>query len=203
MHQPPKLFLKFFRWFCHPRLVKPIEGDLMELYEERIQELGRKKADRKFRRDVLLLFRKDIIKPTDGTYRINTYGMFKNYFKVGIRNILKYKMFSFINVFGLAVAMSVCMLIILMLADQKNYDQFHSDKDRIYRVLGTPVIGSWPFATVPLPAAESIKEEYPFVEEVVCLRRGVGGDASINQKTAEMKGYFTSSSFSACSAFHL
>ena len=55
-NQPPKFFLKFLRWFCHPRLVKPLEGDLMELYEERIKEFGKRKADQMFRRDVLLLF---------------------------------------------------------------------------------------------------------------------------------------------------
>lgn len=184
-------------------MVKPIEGDLMELYDERIEEFGKRKADLKFIQDVLLLFRKDIIKPTDGTYRINTYGMFKNYFKVGIRNILKYKMFSFINVFGLAVAMSVCMLIIMMLADQKSYDSYHSDKERVYRVLGTPVIGSWPFATIPEPLAETLEQAYPFVEKAIYLRRGVGGDASFNQKTVELKGYFTTSNFFEIFSFPL
>ncbi|MEP0985704.1 permease prefix domain 2-containing transporter [Ekhidna sp.] len=41
---PPKYPLRFFRWYCHPDLVRPIEGDLMELYEERIQKLGKKQA---------------------------------------------------------------------------------------------------------------------------------------------------------------
>lgn len=54
--------------------------------------------------------------------------MFRNYLKAGIRNLLKYKTFSFINVFGLALAMSVCMLIILMLADQTSFDKFHVDR---------------------------------------------------------------------------
>lgn len=195
MVNPPQLFLKFFRWFCHPKLVRPIEGDLMELYDERIEEMGKRKADLKFIKDVLLLFRKDIIKPSDGTYRINSYGMFKNYFKVGIRNILKYKLFSFINVFGLAVAMSVCMLIILMLADQKSYDQFHTDKERIHRLLGRPDGSPVPYATIPQPLAKTIEEEFPIIENVVNLRRGVGGDASFNQKTVEVKGYFTTSDF--------
>lgn len=195
MSSPAKLFLHFFRWFCHPRLKKPIEGDLMELHEERAKEVGRKKADLKFIRDVLLLFRPSIIKPADGTYRLTNYGMFKNYFKVGVRNILKYKMFSFINVFGLAVAMSVCMLIILMLADQKNYDQFHEKKDRIYRVLGTPEIGSVPYATVAFPLSETMVKEYPIVEQSVSLRRGFGGDASYEQKTTELRGFFASEAF--------
>lgn len=54
--------------------------------------------------------------------------MFRNYFKVGFRNIFKYKVFFFINVFGLAMAMSIGMLLILMLADQKSYDGFHEKK---------------------------------------------------------------------------
>lgn len=195
MVNPPKFILRFFRWFCHPKLVRPIEGDLMELYDERVHEMGKRKADLKFIKDVLLLFRKDIIKPADGTYRINSYGMFKNYFKVGIRNILKYKLFSFINVFGLAVAMSVCMLIILMLADQKSYDKFHTNSDKVYRILGTPVIGSWPYATIPEPLTETLKEEYAIIEEAITLRNDVGGDASFNQKTVELKGYFTKSDF--------
>ena len=104
---PPEFFLRFFRWFCHPELKKYIEGDLMELYDARLKTSGKTKADTQFMIDVLLLFRPGIIKPPEGYHPVNNYGMFKNYFKVGIRNILKYKAFSFINVFGLALAMSV------------------------------------------------------------------------------------------------
>src|SRR6478735_9198002 len=125
---PSKLALRFFRWYCHPKLLKYIEGDLMELYEDRKVKSGKLKADIRFIVDVILLFRPSIIKPANEYQQLNNYAMFKNYFKVGIRNILKYKVFSFINIFGLAVAMSVCMLIILMLADQNRYDQFNEKK---------------------------------------------------------------------------
>src|SRR5258708_38927173 len=95
---PPRFILRFFRWFCHPDLKNPIEGDLMELYDERSKKSGKRKADWRFAIDVLLLFRPSIIRPVDGYSRLNNYSMLKNYFKVGIRNILKYKVFSFINV---------------------------------------------------------------------------------------------------------
>ncbi len=52
--KPPRLAIRFFRWYCHPMLLKYIEGDLMELYGERVKELGKRKADRKFIIDVLL-----------------------------------------------------------------------------------------------------------------------------------------------------
>jgi len=194
-HHPPRFFHRFFRWYCHPELLKYIEGDLMELYQERLRESGKRKADMKFIGDVLLLFRPGIIKPTEGYQQLNNYGMFKNYFKVGIRNILKYKMFSFINVFGLAVAMSICMLIILMLADQHRYDQFHAKKDRVYRILSLANNTKQPYATSPYPLAGALKNEYPVIEETVSLTPGVGGDATYQQRSVDMRGYFTDPSF--------
>jgi len=79
---PPKFFLRFFRWYCHPKLRDPIEGDLMELYDERVKEFGKRKADLKFAIDVLLLFRKGIVRPTEGYKNLNTYSMYKSYFKI-------------------------------------------------------------------------------------------------------------------------
>ncbi|MEQ9166428.1 MAG: permease prefix domain 2-containing transporter, partial [Fulvivirga sp.] len=59
---PPRFALRFFRWFCHPDLLSPIEGDLMELYHERVEEKGELKANLKFIMDVMLLFRPGIIR---------------------------------------------------------------------------------------------------------------------------------------------
>ncbi|MEP1033957.1 ABC transporter permease [Ekhidna sp.] len=132
---PPKLFLRLLRWFCHPRLIKPIEGDLMELYEERVQELGKRKADIKFMKDVLLLFRKDLIKPSDGTNKINTYGMFKNHLKISFRNLLKQKGYTAINVFGLTVSMAITMLIILFIIDQDSQDEHNPNATNTYRAI--------------------------------------------------------------------
>jgi putative ABC transport system permease protein len=200
---PPTFFLRFFRWFCHPKLQKYIEGDLMELYDERLKRYGKRKANIKFVLDVLLLLRPGIIRPTEGYHYLNQYGMFKNYFKIGVRNILKYKVFSFINVFGLALAMSVCMLVILMLADQHRYDQFHEKKARIYRILSDTEHGRQPYATSPFPLATALKNEYPVVEETVNLTPGVGGDATYQQRVADMRGYFADPAFFKVFSFEL
>ena len=71
---PPRLPLRFFRWYCHPKLLKYIDGDLTELYGERVKEPGKRKADIKFILDVLLLFRPGIIKPTEGYKYLNSKG---------------------------------------------------------------------------------------------------------------------------------
>ena len=60
--------------------------------------------------------------------------MLSNYFKVAIRNILKYKFFSAINILGMTVGITACLLIILYVADELSYDRFHQNADRIYQV---------------------------------------------------------------------
>ena len=129
--------------------------------------------------------------------------MFKNYFKVGFRNILKYKAFSFINVFGLSVAMSICMLIILMLADQSSYDQFHDKKDRTYRILSKIKSSATANASSPFPLASTIREDYSLIEEATHLVPRVGGDLTYGQKNQEIRGFFADSSFFKVFGFEL
>lgn len=121
--------------------------------------------------------------------------MLRNYFIVAIRNITKHKTFSFINIFGLALAMSVCLLVILMLADQYRYDKFNSKGDRIYRIITHIPDGRQPYATSPFPTAAYLKSNYPAVEEAATMMPSVTGDVKAGEQTAVMKGYFTEPSF--------
>src|SRR5687768_8417703 len=123
-NSPPRLFIKFFRWYCHPKLVKHIEGDLMELYHERLKEYGKRKADRQFITDVLLLCRPGIIGPTEAYKNLNTYGMYKSYLKTGWRNIIKHKVFSFINISGLSLGLTCSIFIALWVMDEYSMDAF-------------------------------------------------------------------------------
>jgi putative ABC transport system permease protein len=60
--------------------------------------------------------------------------MFQNYFKVAFRNILKHKFFSAINILGMTIGITACLLIILFVADELSFDRFHANADRIYQV---------------------------------------------------------------------
>ena len=61
--------------------------------------------------------------------------MFKNYFKVAFRNLLKRKGFSLINILGLAIGMAVCLLIVLFIQSELGYDKQNEKADNIYRVV--------------------------------------------------------------------
>ena len=103
--------------------------------------------------------------------------MLYNYFKIAIRNIRKNKLFSFINVFGLSFSLAVCLIIIMMLADQYSYDAFNTQSDRIYRVNHTRsnmdgIIAG--MATSPMPLGEELKTNYTGVSSYTRLIRGFG-----------------------------
>lgn len=59
--------------------------------------------------------------------------MFRNYLKIAIRNILKYKTHSFIKIFGLSIGIAACMFIYLFVADELSFDKFHKNGDHLYR----------------------------------------------------------------------
>lgn len=167
--QPPKFFLRFFRWFCHPRLQKPIEGDLMELYEERVKEFGKRKADMKFRMDVLQLFRPSIIKPADGTYKLNTYGMFKHNLLISIRSFRRFKSTFLINLLGLSSGLAATMLIYLWVHDEISIDKFHEkDSNRHVQVIHTyPTSGTFHTninGSTPNPLFKRLPKDLPEIE---------------------------------------
>ncbi len=63
--------------------------------------------------------------------------MIKNYLKVAFRNILRHKVYSLINIFGLAIGMALCLLILVYVQDELSFDGFHEKADRIYRIAQT------------------------------------------------------------------
>jgi putative ABC transport system permease protein len=98
--------------------------------------------------------------------------MFKSYLKAALRNIIKQKLFSFINIMGLAVGISICILIYLYVKNEWNYDRFHENVDRLYRVYITEDLSQRdPFSYVEAPynLAEALEQTFPEVEQAVRL----------------------------------
>lgn len=93
--------------------------------------------------------------------------MFQNYFKVAIRNILKYKFFSAINILGMTIGITACMLIVLYMQDELSYDRFHSKGDKMYRVnLNARVAGQEISTATTCPImAVTLVDEIPEIEE--------------------------------------
>ncbi|WP_222843478.1 ABC transporter permease [Roseivirga misakiensis] len=162
---PPQLILRFFRMYCNPLLVEAIEGDLVERFEIRASKKGHKKAKRLFIKDVVQLFRPEIIRPITGTQKLNELGMFKNNIVVAKRQLLRHKMYSTIKIGGFALGIAVCLLISLFIKNELSYDKHIPNHENLYRVLnnykldGDIIRWTW-FAP---PFAQAIQDDFPEV----------------------------------------
>ncbi len=99
--------------------------------------------------------------------------MFRNVLKIALRNILKQKGYSFINIFGLAVGITCCIIIMLFVFDELSYDKFYSNSERIYR-LGVKTLLNNNLentARSASPIGPALKSEFPEVEAMVRIRQ--------------------------------
>jgi putative ABC transport system permease protein len=137
---PPKFFHAFFRWYCRPSVKANIEGDLLEFYYERVASMGERKADLKFARDVIRLFRPSIIRRFNFQISIPL-AMYLNHLITAWRNLQRNKVFSAINVAGLTLGLACSMLIGLWVVDEQQINQFHRDIDRLFIVTSAEYSG--------------------------------------------------------------
>ncbi|MBB3840238.1 ABC-type antimicrobial peptide transport system permease subunit [Runella defluvii] len=139
MHSnPPRLADRFLQFFCAPHLLEEVQGDLHEEFEYQVKHVGARRARWRYWRDVLGFFQPRYIKRKSSQYP-QTYlfslNMLRNYFKIAVRNLLKHKGYSFINIFGLATGMAVAILIGLWIYDELSFNTYHKNYDRIGQVM--------------------------------------------------------------------
>jgi putative ABC transport system permease protein len=133
--------------------------------------------------------------------------MLKNYLTLAWRNLMKNKVFSFINVFGLAIGLTCCMLITLYLFNELSYDSYHVNSDRLYQ-LGTAFVREGEkddrTANSPAPMAAAMQQEFPEIEKSTRLLKAFADDKTLLQYTPsngdtrsfyETSGYFADSTF--------
>jgi len=108
-----------------------------------------------------------LIKKQQHFSRQDSFHMFRNFFLTAIRNSVKQKFFTIINITGLAIGIATSLLIILYVQDEISYDRFHANADDIYRIYATGMIGETKinqvYTCAPLP--QTLKSEYPEVTE--------------------------------------
>jgi len=96
--------------------------------------------------------------------------MLKNYFKIAVRNLLRHKGYTLINISGLAVGMACCLLIVLFVQDELSYDRYHENANRIHRLRVERFASGGEtelVARAAAPMAPAIINDYPQVERAV------------------------------------
>ena len=109
--------------------------------------------------------------------------MFRNYLKITIRNLKKHKGYSFINIFGLAVGMACCILILLWVYDEITTDKFHENDNCLYQIGSRVLIsGEWQtWGGAPPALGPALKEEYPEIINTARLN-GIGDEILVSYK---------------------
>jgi putative ABC transport system permease protein len=139
--------------------------------------------------------------------------MINNYLKIAARNILKRKLYSFINAFGLSIGIAFCVLIYLFIQDEKSFDQFHSNKHRIYR-MHTTNFDSEAFAKgeknfyrshayMPAKLGEVMLDELAEVEHMTRIKSDVEGVMRYQDKIFKEKAVCVDSGFFQMFSFPL
>lgn len=128
--------------------------------------------------------------------------MIKNYFKTAWRNLMRNKSYAVINVTGLAIGIAACLLIFLIVQFETSFDNFHSNKDRIYRVVN---VSHGPDGThlgsgTPLPMADGLKLDFPQLKEVANIMLNDGshflvGNGGTVKKFKEDLAYYADPQF--------
>ena len=115
--------------------------------------------------------------------------MFKNFFRVAVRNLSKNKFFTILNVIGLALGMSLTLLFIAFFTFLYRFDDFHPNGDRIYRVTSQLLDKQEnpQYASAPSHLAENLKE-FSGVEKVVRIHRSLYGNAVYGDKKIALSG---------------
>ncbi|QMU26724.1 ABC transporter permease [Adhaeribacter radiodurans] len=98
--------------------------------------------------------------------------MFRNYFKIALRNLWRNKAFSAINIFGLAIGIATCLVIMLFVVDELSYDRFNQKADRIVRLVFKVSLNGETLETptASAPTGQTLVRDYPEVEEATRVR---------------------------------
>jgi putative ABC transport system permease protein len=95
--------------------------------------------------------------------------MLKNLFKIAVRNILKDKTYSGINILGLTIGITCSMFLLMYILDELSYDRYHKNADNIYRIVSNikEPDNAFTWAVAQIPLAEELRDNYPEVENAV------------------------------------
>ena len=122
--------------------------------------------------------------------------MFRNYLKIAVRNLLRNKGFSIINIAGLAIGMASALLILLWIQNELSYDRFYPRTDRIYMMYNRDKVddGILAWDNTPSPMGPTLKKDYAAVEEFARYRN-VTFLSTVGEKRINSQGAFCDSGF--------
>ena len=161
-HRPPKLAFWLLVRFISKDIRYSALGDFDEIYASIAEHDGIFRARLWYWKQVAKSIPSFI---TDTMYW--RFHMFQNYLKVAFRKMMRQKVFSFINIAGLAIGMAICILIFLWVQDELNYDRFHDNANNICRIVMDDQNYGVKWPVVSIPVGPALKQDFPEIQDMV------------------------------------
>lgn len=203
---PPRWMDRIVEFYCRPSLLEDLQGDLHEYYNRNLSK-GRFKANVIFFIDVLKFCRLYTIRKPKILERMTFFNLLGNYFKTSVRSLARNRLFSSINVIGLAIAMSIGILMITYISELLRYDTFHTKADRVFRVIstyqGTYSEDPLDLASTSVFIGKKLQEDYPGLEKVLLLRRNFRQDLKKGENVISVRGLYSGAAFFDVFSFEL
>jgi predicted permease len=172
---PPRWAEKLLRWRCPKNQLEEVEGDMLELFQQWVRSDGERKARRRYWLHTLTFLRplpdrQSDFQRIDQGYTVQTFSidMIRNYFTTAWRQLMRNKVYGFLNILGLATGMTVALTIGLWVHHQFSYDRFLPDYERLYQVRRNFNSNgdTLNFATTSLKLADALRNQIPEIEYV-------------------------------------
>jgi putative ABC transport system permease protein len=192
-HEPPAWAQRFIVWYCKPELAEDLLGDLHEYFDRNVRSKGPLRARLIYSMDAFKFFRIYTVRAPKFVNLLINWIMIGSYVKTSMRNVQRNKLFSTINIVGLAISMSVGLLLIAFVHDLLSYDKFNEHGKRIYRITSHARFqeGSGEkFASTSLMAGKLIHEKISGIEETVIIGTECSGDATVNNNVVPLTGIY-------------
>lgn len=191
---PPKWAARLLSWYCKPELLEDLQGDLNEYFDRNVKKKGTRQARWIYVLDVFKFFRLYTIRKPEFINLLIQWIMLGSYIKTSSRSLVRNKLFSTINIFGLAISMTVGLILISMLSDIYSYDKFNKNYNSVYRVISRYEYldrkdDDWN-ATTSLKAGKAIQESFTGYENVSIIRGGFKGDVKYGETTVPVSGLY-------------
>jgi putative ABC transport system permease protein len=196
-HHPPTWAQRFVEWYCKPGLAEDLTGDLNEYFERNVRSVGPRRAKLIYIIDAFKFFRSYTVRRPKLFNLFINWIMIGSYIKTSGRSLMRNKLFSSINIVGLAISMSVGLLLIAFVLDLLSYDKFHKYGDRIYRITNVATFNGQQggkFASTSIKTGKIIREKVTGIEEVAILRNDFSQDAIVGDNVLPIKGFWAESS---------
>jgi putative ABC transport system permease protein len=197
--------LRILNWFCPPHLHEEIEGDLIQKFDRDVKTVGERKAKRRLMWNVVSFFRPGILLRNKFSMELNQSYMYRSYFKIMLRNMIKQKFYSAITMLGLTVGITFALLTGIFIWGELQVNTDLKDVDRLY-LLETHYKtneGNQPPFFVPALLGQAAIEQYPTLFENYYRFRDRAITVSKSDKHFRLQSMIGDSTFFDMFGFHV